>query len=100
MRIDLKIILIYGMDRFEKTALPMASLKKIIVRKSALYAPTFDKKRRRMLESDFSNPNFPTKDLAKDAGPFRDTVRASALFFFVGRRRQPGYNRHIPHHIP
>ena len=37
-----------------------------VVRKSALYAPTFDKKLDRMLNSDFSKPNFPTKHLAKD----------------------------------
>ena len=37
-----------------------------IVRDSALYAPTFDKKLERMLQRDFSNPNFPTKHLAKD----------------------------------
>jgi 3-hydroxyisobutyrate dehydrogenase len=38
-----------------------------IVRNSALYAPTFDKKLPRMLKRDFSNPNFPTKHLLKDA---------------------------------
>ena len=37
-----------------------------VVRKSALYAPTFDKKLDRMLSSDFSEANFPTKHLAKD----------------------------------
>ncbi len=37
-----------------------------ILRKSALYAPTFDKKLDRMLEQNFSNPNFPTKHLLKD----------------------------------
>lgn len=39
-----------------------------ILRKSALYAPTFDKKLPRMLDRDFSNPNFPTKHLLKDMG--------------------------------
>jgi 3-hydroxyisobutyrate dehydrogenase len=37
-----------------------------ILRDSALYAPTFDKKLDRMLARDFSEPNFPTKHLAKD----------------------------------
>ncbi|MFT7414702.1 MAG: 3-hydroxyisobutyrate dehydrogenase, partial [Methylophagaceae bacterium] len=37
-----------------------------IVRDSALYAPTFDKKLDRMLSRDFARPNFPTKHLAKD----------------------------------
>ena len=41
-----------------------------IVRDSALYAPTFDKKLSRMLERDFANPNFPTKHLAKDTRLF------------------------------
>ncbi len=37
-----------------------------ILRKSALYAPTFDKKLTRMLERNFENPNFPLKHLLKD----------------------------------
>jgi 3-hydroxyisobutyrate dehydrogenase len=37
-----------------------------VVRQSALYAPTFDKKLARMLERNFENPNFPTKHLLKD----------------------------------
>jgi 3-hydroxyisobutyrate dehydrogenase len=41
-----------------------------IVRDSALYAPTFDKKLTRMQQRDFGNPNFPTKHLAKDTRLF------------------------------
>jgi 3-hydroxyisobutyrate dehydrogenase len=41
-----------------------------VVRDSALYAPTFDKKLDRMLERHFDNPNFPTKHLAKDTQLF------------------------------
>ncbi|MDQ3763548.1 MAG: NAD(P)-dependent oxidoreductase [Actinomycetota bacterium] len=37
-----------------------------IVRASALYAKTYDKKLGRMLDRDFSNPNFSTKHLLKD----------------------------------
>lgn len=37
-----------------------------IVRGSALYAPTFDKKLSLMRERDFANPNFPTRHLHKD----------------------------------
>lgn len=37
-----------------------------ILRESALYAPTFDKKFQRMMERDFSDPNFPVKHLLKD----------------------------------
>jgi 3-hydroxyisobutyrate dehydrogenase len=41
-----------------------------VVRDSALYAPTFDKKLDRMLSRDFTHPNFPTKHLAKDTRLF------------------------------
>lgn len=41
-----------------------------IVRESALYAPTFDKKLARMCDRNFSNPNFPTKHLLKDINLF------------------------------
>ena len=37
-----------------------------VLRKSVIYAPTFDKKLPRMRDRDFSNPNFPTKHLLKD----------------------------------
>lgn len=37
-----------------------------VVRASALYAKTYDKKLSRMLDRDFSKPNFPTKHLLKD----------------------------------
>lgn len=37
-----------------------------VLRQSALYAPTFDKKLPRMQERNFANPNFPTKHLLKD----------------------------------
>jgi 3-hydroxyisobutyrate dehydrogenase len=41
-----------------------------ILRQSALYAPTFDKKLQRMLDRDFAHPNFPTKHLLKDTNLF------------------------------
>ena len=37
-----------------------------ILRESALYAPTFDKKLAKELANDFNNPNFPTAHLRKD----------------------------------
>jgi 3-hydroxyisobutyrate dehydrogenase len=37
-----------------------------VLRQSALYAPTFDKKLDRMVQRDFTRPNFPTKHLLKD----------------------------------
>ena len=46
-----------------------------ILRESALYAPTFDKKLQRMLERNFSNPNFPTRHLAKDIDLFLDEAK-------------------------
>jgi 3-hydroxyisobutyrate dehydrogenase len=41
-----------------------------VVRESALYAPTFDKKLSLMLTRNFANPNFPTKHLLKDTNLF------------------------------
>lgn len=37
-----------------------------VLRESALYAPTFDKKFSRMMKRDFHSPNFPLKHLRKD----------------------------------
>ena len=48
-----------------------------IVRQSALYAPTFDKKLGRMCDRNFANPNFPTKHLLKDMNLF---VQAADTF--------------------
>jgi len=50
-----------------------------IVRESALYAPTFDKKLQRMVDQDFSNPNFPTKHLAKDVRLFTEVASRLGL---------------------
>lgn len=41
-----------------------------ILRGSALYASTFDKKLQRMLDHNYDNPNFPTKHLLKDVNLF------------------------------
>lgn len=41
-----------------------------VLRGSALYAPTFDKKLQRMLDGNYTNPNFPTKHLLKDTDLF------------------------------
>jgi 3-hydroxyisobutyrate dehydrogenase len=41
-----------------------------ILRTSALYAPTFDKKLSRMESQTYSNPNFPAKHLLKDTNLF------------------------------
>jgi 3-hydroxyisobutyrate dehydrogenase len=50
-----------------------------ILRSSALYAPTFDKKLQRMLDRDYSNPNFPTKHLLKDTNLFINSAQASGV---------------------
>lgn len=42
-----------------------------ILRTSALYAPTFDKKLDRMVNRHYANPNFPTKHLQKDMNLFQ-----------------------------
>jgi 3-hydroxyisobutyrate dehydrogenase len=41
-----------------------------ILRQSALYAPTFDKKLQRMEDNNYENPNFSTKHLLKDTDLF------------------------------
>ncbi|WP_022947064.1 NAD(P)-dependent oxidoreductase [Methylohalobius crimeensis] len=41
-----------------------------ILKQSALYAPTFDKKLPRMAAHDYRNPNFPTEHLIKDIDLF------------------------------
>ena len=50
-----------------------------VLRDSALYAPTFDKKLERMLERDFRNPNFPLKHLDKDVKLFLNAATAHPL---------------------
>ncbi|MBE9190738.1 NAD(P)-dependent oxidoreductase [Gloeocapsopsis crepidinum LEGE 06123] len=50
-----------------------------ILRNSALYAPTFDKKLSRMVERHYDNPNFPTKHLLKDINLFIAEAEASGL---------------------
>ena len=50
-----------------------------LLRQSALYAPTFDKKLQRMLDRDFTNPNFPTKHLLKDTNLFLNQAQLNNL---------------------
>ncbi|OLP17536.1 hydroxyacid dehydrogenase [Leptolyngbya sp. 'hensonii'] len=50
-----------------------------ILRQSALYAPTFDKKLQRMVDQNFAQPNFPTKHLLKDIQLFIKTAEAAGL---------------------
>lgn len=46
-----------------------------ILRSSALYAPTFDKKLSRMLDRHYDHPNFPTKHLNKDINLFLSSAQ-------------------------
>jgi 3-hydroxyisobutyrate dehydrogenase len=50
-----------------------------ILRKSALFAPSFDKKLPRMLERHFGDPNFPTQHLLKDVRLIRETGKQLGL---------------------
>jgi 3-hydroxyisobutyrate dehydrogenase len=50
-----------------------------ILRQSALYAPTFDKKLQRMLDGNYADPNFPTKHLLKDVNLFLDEAQSGTL---------------------
>jgi len=50
-----------------------------ILRASALYAPTFDKKLAKELADDYANPNFPTAHLRKDLALFIDAAQALQL---------------------
>jgi len=50
-----------------------------LLRNSALYAKTFDKKLDRMLQRDFTAPNFPTQHLLKDVRLILATAQQSGL---------------------
>jgi 3-hydroxyisobutyrate dehydrogenase len=50
-----------------------------ILRNSALYAPTFDKKLQRMVDHHYANPNFPTKHLLKDMNLFLQEATIAGL---------------------
>jgi 3-hydroxyisobutyrate dehydrogenase len=50
-----------------------------LLRSSALYAPTFDKKLQRELSGDYGNPNFPTAHLRKDLELFMAAAQRAGL---------------------
>jgi 3-hydroxyisobutyrate dehydrogenase len=50
-----------------------------VLRKSALFAPTFDKKLPRLLNRDYSSPNFSVRHLVKDLRLFLERARAMRL---------------------
>ena len=50
-----------------------------ILRQSALYAPTFDKKLQRMRDRTYADPNFPTKHLLKDTELFINEAQGEGM---------------------
>jgi 3-hydroxyisobutyrate dehydrogenase-like beta-hydroxyacid dehydrogenase len=50
-----------------------------VLRDSALYAPTFDKKLGRMVEGNYADPNFPVEHLLKDVHLMEDAARKDGL---------------------
>jgi 3-hydroxyisobutyrate dehydrogenase len=50
-----------------------------LLRESALYAPTFDKKLQKFIDHDYSHPNFPLKHLIKDIGLFKQVAEESGI---------------------
>jgi len=50
-----------------------------LLRASALYAPTFDKKLQKMLGHDYASANFPLKHLIKDIALFQQVAREDGL---------------------
>lgn len=50
-----------------------------LLRESALYAPTFDKKLKQMMTGQYANPNFPAEHLKKDLKLFGEVARLSPL---------------------
>jgi 3-hydroxyisobutyrate dehydrogenase-like beta-hydroxyacid dehydrogenase len=50
-----------------------------LLRESALYASTFDKKLQKYLEHDYSNANFPLKHLIKDVGLFKQVAESAGM---------------------
>ncbi|WP_455380995.1 NAD(P)-dependent oxidoreductase [Acidihalobacter prosperus] len=67
-----------SLDMARQEGVPVEIFMKIL-RESALYAPTFDKKLNRMLSGDYSAPNFSLKHLAKDIELCRRTAMADNL---------------------
>jgi|SRR5271166_1737686 len=50
-----------------------------LLRESALYAPTFDKKLNQMMAGQYANPNFPAEHLMKDLKLFGEVAHLSPL---------------------
>ena len=64
---------------FVRTAGVPVDLFLEVLRPSALFAPTFDKKLGRMLEAEYENPTFPLRLLGKDLLLFEAAARGAGL---------------------
>ena len=62
----------------QQAGVPVETFKAIL-RPSALYAPTFDKKLQRMLDGHYADPNFSTALLRKDLRLFLEEATAAGL---------------------
>lgn len=62
----------------QKEGIAVAAFMQVL-RNSALYAPTFDKKLDRMVGRKFADPNFPAKHLLKDMTLFVETAQQDGL---------------------
>lgn len=62
----------------QQSGVPVETFMKIL-RPSALYAPTFDKKLQRMLDNHYSDPNFSTAMLRKDLQLFLEETTAAGI---------------------
>jgi 3-hydroxyisobutyrate dehydrogenase-like beta-hydroxyacid dehydrogenase len=84
-----------GLIRAEKVELePFMSL----LRESALYAPTFDKKLNKMLEHNYANPNFPLKHLIKDVSLFRQVAQQNGLDTLLLESMQQLFEKGLAEH--
>jgi 3-hydroxyisobutyrate dehydrogenase-like beta-hydroxyacid dehydrogenase len=54
-----------------------------LLRESTLYAKTFDKKLTKMLEHNYTRPNFPLKHLIKDLALFRQVAEKNGMEFSI-----------------
>ncbi len=68
-----------------------------VLRQSALYAPTFDKKLARMLKRWYQNPNFPAEHLIKDLDLFQNAAHALDTRLVAAARNL--YAHALPAHL-
>jgi len=62
----------------QRSGVPVEAFMELL-RSSALYAPTFDKKLDRELRRDYGDPNFPTAHLRKDLALFQGAAVQAGL---------------------